>query len=241
MNQYDPYDNPVYRTGQPRRANGGGGVNPGGQAQWQQPTGYSAPMPGNPFNQAQAPQGPAASQWRPGTAPQPYPMGAQAAPVLTHEQRWADSAYVNATLGQRVGAYLLDGIVLTLVEVLIMSVFGGFGSLSNSNDAELGSMIIGLIVMGFVSASYKIVLEATMGQTLGKKMLGLRLVTTDGLPMGWGHAFKRNFNQLYPVIPILGGFMGGVSLIGRFFSVMNSPYSQGYHDRWGNTRLIKER
>lgn len=212
------------------------------------PKPFEMQQPYQPYQQQPvqpAPQSPQyeAQPYQAGYAPAGGGMAGMpgAMPITVHEQKWADPTYMNATFGQRVGAYFIDALILTAIQFLVMLIFQGIGDAGGTDEAIVGSMIIGLIVMVVIGTSYKMTLEATMGQTLGKKALGLRLITTDGIPMGWGHSFKRNFNILYGLIPFVGGFVSLGSYIGRFFSVMNSPYNQGYHDRWANTRLIKER
>lgn len=229
MNQQNP-NFPVRRTVQRRGAGGQAGMSGArpqhSYQQSQQPyqaTPAPSPVPSQPFPQ------------------QPYsqPGMTQAAPATLHEQKWADPTCTNATFGQRVGAYLIDAALITVAQFIIIAIFMGGAAKAGSDEAAGGIIIVGAIIMSVLSVAYKIGMEGAMGQTLGKKMLGLRLITTDGLPMGFGHAFKRNLNLFYALIPFIGAFAMLGSYVGRFFSVMNSPYNQGYHDRWGNTRLIK--
>lgn len=265
MNQQNP-NNPVRRTVQPRRAGGQAGVS-GGQPQANTQFGFGAPQQQQPQLSQQQPLYGQENPYIMPTQPvadqqQPYqsvaaagqlseqahhfqqsvvqPGMAQVAPVTLHEQQWADPTYTNASLGQRAGAYLIDALIIGLIQFVIYVIFVGGGSAAGSDEAVIGGMIISAILMFILGFAYKVCLEGAMGQTLGKKILGLRLITTDGRPMGFGHAVKRNINLFYSLVPFIGSFAAGIAYVVRFFSVMNSPYNQGYHDRWGNTRLIKE-
>jgi uncharacterized RDD family membrane protein YckC len=48
-------------------------------------------------------------------------------------------------------------------------------------------------VLGWaLGLAYFVVIEATDGVTLGKRLLGHRVVRLDGTRLGWGRAFLRN-------------------------------------------------
>ncbi len=60
-----------------------------------------------------------------------------------------------------------------------------------------------LIVMFAVYWLYPIVLEvAWNGQTLGKRALGLRVVSADGAPVGWLAAITRNLLRVVDMLPM---------------------------------------
>jgi uncharacterized RDD family membrane protein YckC len=81
-------------------------------------------------------------------------------------------------VGRRVGAALVDFVVLFLLFLLL-------GVLIGDTDTGDGNASISLEGAGFVvwlvaSIAYYGVLEAIDGQTLGKKLLGIRVVADDG-------------------------------------------------------------
>lgn len=156
-----------------------------------------------------------------------------------HEQKWADPTYVNATFGQRLAAYIIDCIILTVILVVGLAVLAGVGAVGNEALGMTAAIAMGGLLFA-VCFLYKVALEATRGQTLGKKMLGIRLIATDNRPMGWEHSIRRNVNIFYSFVPGIGSMLLMGSYIARLIAVLSSPYGQGYHDRWGNTRLIKE-
>jgi uncharacterized RDD family membrane protein YckC len=55
---------------------------------------------------------------------------------------------------------------------------------------------------------YPVVLEATLGQTIGKRVVGLRVVLADGRPVTWLAAFVRNLLRVVDMLPL--GYAVGV-------------------------------
>ena len=79
-------------------------------------------------------------------------------------------------------------------------------------------------------AGYFIILEGGPGQTLGKKALGLRVVTPDGESIGYLKAFARHIGKIISSI-ILG--------IGFVMAAFDSE-KRTLHDRMVNSRVVRE-
>ncbi|WP_449465488.1 RDD family protein [Stenotrophomonas humi] len=78
----------------------------------------------------------------------------------------------------------------------------------------LGDMGKGIYLglMFLVFWVYPIVLEVWLGQTLGKRVLGLRVVARDGAPLGWMPAIVRNLLRTVDILPF-GYALGLVSCL----------------------------
>jgi uncharacterized RDD family membrane protein YckC len=76
---------------------------------------------------------------------------------------------------------------------------------------DLGKGIY-LGLMFLVFWVYPIVLEVWLGQTLGKRVLGLRVVARDGAPLGWMPAIVRNLLRTVDILPF-GYALGLVSCL----------------------------
>ncbi|WP_446223917.1 RDD family protein [Nocardia sp. IBHARD005] len=227
---YDPNQYP--QGGQP----GGYGQDPYGQQQpqpgygQQQPYGQpghgGAPQPGygqpDPYGQQQ----PAYGQ-DPYGQQQAYPQQGQ------YGQQQGFGGVQAADLGTRFGARVIDQLIvsipLTIVLVLILGSGGGF--------QLIAGVITALAVYG-----YYVAMEVTQGgQTLGKKILGLRVVAPGGAPsLTPEQSLKRNaFVALY-AIPCVGqlAFVGLSIYIA--VTISNDPNKQGWHDKFaGGTQVIK--
>ncbi|MET8176671.1 RDD family protein [Streptomyces clavifer] len=92
--------------------------------------------------------------------------------------------------GQRVGAYLLDMLIILGPMYAL-----GFIDLAGSDDpanAEPGAFFLIGIVYTLAMGIYQLYLEGKTGQTTGKKVLGISLHReADGRTLGFGMAFVR--------------------------------------------------
>lgn len=93
---------------------------------------------------------------------------------------------------RRLGAAVVDGIVLTVASVVLAKVLGAAGS----------------VLSILVSLAYFIALEGgPSGQTLGKRALGIRVVSFEtGGPIGYGRAFIRWIGRYVSTVVILLGY-----------------------------------
>lgn len=137
--------------------------------------------------------------------------------------------------GIRLGAAFLDGL-LYLPGVVPM--FIGIGMADGGRTAEnTGWMVMGiglLVILGI--AIYNLVLLATRGQTLGKRIAGIRIVTyPDGEnPGGVKTILLRGFvNGLIGAVPMIGGIYSLVDVLFIF-----SEDNRCLHDRIAGTYVV---
>ena len=102
--------------------------------------------------------------------------------------------------GQRAAAYFLDllvrGAILTAVAVAAISAGQGGDDLSG---VGMGVMLFALFL---VEWGYYVACEMLMhGASLGKRALGLRVVKTDGLPIGFTESALRNLLRAADFVP----------------------------------------
>lgn len=115
-----------------------------------------------------------------------------ATPETTHEYEMDGLRY--AGVARRAAAILVDGVVLAVafwaIGLLIGALTGGLvaGGFELTGIPALVAMLAYLAV-GF---GYFIGLEARYGRTLGKRLLGLRVLAEDGTPIGTGASVVRN-------------------------------------------------
>lgn len=128
-----------------------------------------------------------------------------------------------AGLGIRFLAILLDILLLVAVGFPIILLF--------QHIQSMGALFVILsATLGFLV--YFIVMEAVLGASVGKLLLGLLVIKTDGSPIGWREAILRNL--LY----ILDGFIGG--LIGAI-AIAISPLHQRLGDQVAGTVVVRRR
>lgn len=223
MSTNDPYSTPQ------------GGQQPYGQ---QQPYGaqsqYGAPQYGAPQNYGQPPQGSYGQQPHYGG---PQQFGAQL-PPLAH---W----------GQRVGAYLIDGLVLLPAYLLVIPGYVQLISSSTSKTQcfdttnpdscyavhESGSIspaLVLLMLLGFVAMIALQIwnrwIKGGRGQSIGKRVLGITLIDErTGRPIGTGMAFVRD----------LAHFLDGVACYIGYLWPLWDAKRQTFSDKVMNTVVIQ--
>ncbi|MFI6289406.1 RDD family protein [Streptomyces sp. NPDC051018] len=174
-----------------------GGPQPGGQQPGygypgQQPgaqPGYGYPQQGQQDPQAAYgyPQAPPVQPYGGGIPPQAGYGGGM--PPLAH---W----------GLRVGAYLIDMLIL-LVPYMALSFIGG----AMGTEAALIFVLIAIVylIAAFLWLRHQ---EGTTGQTPGKKAVGIRVLRErDGQTLGFGMAFVRQLAHFLDGLPCYIGWL----------------------------------
>lgn len=140
-----------------------------------------------------------------------------------------------ATFWTRFAAYFVDGIITGIIGAIIGGVlavaFGAAGAMSGDHK-ETGVILVQLVSFGVsfgVRAAYFIYFIGKSGQTPGKKICKIKVVTADGSPVGYGKATGRFFGYMLSSL-ILG--------IGFFMAAWDEE-KRALHDRLCNTRVIK--
>lgn len=116
----------------------------------------------------------------------------------------ADLEARKASRGQRLGAAMLDGVILAVGSVL--AIVGG--TAASKGDGGWVAMLAGLLIMAGVAAVNCVLLHRN-GQTIGKRVLGIKVVRTNGDPISLGRIIGMRFIpiSLLGAIPYLGGLI----------------------------------
>ena len=132
--------------------------------------------------------------------------------------------YTYASFGRRFAAALLDS-AFWIVGISLF--FPGF----LFEDSEAGAAIAGLLLLT-AWFNYFAFCEWRWGQTVGKNMLGLRVIAGDGGRLGWNAAALRNLLRLAD-LPL--------ALVGIDYAIVNrSPRRQRLGDRAADTLVVRE-
>ncbi|MHA2203428.1 MAG: RDD family protein, partial [Candidatus Hodarchaeales archaeon] len=110
-------------------------------------------------------------------------------------------------------AYLILGLItilrIDITQALTISELSETFDILRSN-LEIGSfLILGLILLLFslgavlIYSAYFVVLEKTYSATIGKKLLGLRVVDKSGIRLTWKQVILRNFTKFPGVAEFL--------------------------------------
>jgi uncharacterized RDD family membrane protein YckC len=133
--------------------------------------------------------------------------------------------------GSRFSAYALDfllNIILIVVVALLFFLVGGLGVLkamaaaTDGNNAWGASWLIALLllVVFAINWGYYVFFEGLgQGATPGKRLVGIRVIRQDGLPVGLREAALRNLVRAADMLPppcyLLGGLVMHFDAYGR--------------------------
>jgi uncharacterized RDD family membrane protein YckC len=144
----------------------------------------------------------------------------------------ASPQLVYVSVGRRLLAVIVDGIVLLIVNGIIGVIF--HAGVSNVNGVmSYNSSGPGAALQIIIPIVYYIVMEATLGATLGKMALGIRVVKLDGSPISWGESIIRNLLRIIDYIPYVIPYLLAAILI------WTSPTRQRLGDRVAKTVVIR--
>jgi uncharacterized RDD family membrane protein YckC len=125
--------------------------------------------------------------------------------------------YAQSTLdvhvtGRRVVATIIDGILLSLVYSGFTALFGRDNGEHSGSALDFTRLTTGAGLWWFlVALLYYVVLESTLGRTVGKMVTGIRVVKeTTGRPPGVGAALVRT---LLRIIDGIGGYLLGFIIV----------------------------
>jgi uncharacterized RDD family membrane protein YckC len=118
-------------------------------------------------------------------------------------------------------AYLLDGVMLGVVGGALSFLVGNSQG-QQSNAAAGGSGLLSLLYFGFFWSRYG------GGGTLGQRLLGLRVIHTDGSQLGLLGALVRWFGLWFSFL---------VCFVGVIWVAFDAS-KQGWHDKLANTVVV---
>ena len=153
--------------------------------------------------------------------------------------------YTLAGYGRRVGAAIIDGIIISIPAVIILSVLGlGVAASADSgNDggfiALVGSLLLTLLITIIVAIFYAPVMMArTNGKTVGRMVAGTRVIRADGQPMTFGTALVREVVLKLFAVGLVNSFTFILGSLLDLLWPLWDDENRALHDFPVNTRTI---
>lgn len=138
--------------------------------------------------------------------------------------------YRTAGLASRAVAKAIDlvaqGLLLWFLMFIVLAVVAA--------GAELAATVLALAVGGIVVFGYPLIEAVWGGRTPGKKALGLRVITIEGAPVRFRHAFIRSLVAPVEFLILAGG-------LGAMLAALLSPRSQRLGDMAAGTLVVRSR
>jgi uncharacterized RDD family membrane protein YckC len=124
----------------------------------------------------------------------------------------------------RAVAWVLDFIIRMVLLMVVGALLGVLGRMGQG---------LNLIVLFLVWWAYPILLETLWnGQTLGKKVMSLRVVSADGAPVGWLASIVRNLLRTVDMLPV--AYMAGL------VASLVDPHGRRFGDMVAGTLVVHD-
>lgn len=159
--------------------------------------------------------------------------GESAVRVIDDVEGWAEAADVQgkasslplSSFKKRALAFFIDFALIFAITLAVTFIPQLLSPSSNSLGSEISTLLF--ITIGLLWL-YSTLLEGFNGQSLGKRILGLKVVRTDGKKMSYDHAAVRNFGKVLPLLPfdLLFGWR------------IKNPAFMRYFDKFAGTTVI---
>ncbi|MBL8675585.1 MAG: RDD family protein [Rhodospirillales bacterium] len=206
------------------------------------PQGYPQPGQGYPPQQGYPQPGQGYPPQQGGYPPPGYP----GAPAYPPPGYGAATGMAPAGFWIRFIAALVDGIIIGIPMMILMAIlfggsFGAIMSASTTNDeaaiaaaaaGAAGAFLIFIPIAIIIGWLYEaLMLSSAAGATLGKRMVGVKVLKGDGTRLSFGRATGRHFAKaiVTPMIPFaIGYIMAGFT-----------ERKRALHDMIGDTMVVK--
>ncbi len=192
------------------------------------------------------PQRPTAAPETPGYTTTP-PPGAGGPPIASFGQSPVADRMVLAGWWSRVGAAVIDGLIVGIGGLLLLIAITAPFSIGFFADDDVGvvSILVGLsfavICVSIMALLYAPALMArTDGKTLGRMAVGIRVVRAKGEPMTFGFAMLREVAVKALLFGIAGSLTGGLANLADVLWPLWDEENRALHDFVVDTRVVKD-
>lgn len=168
------------------------------------------------------------------------------------------------TVLRRFGALLADGFCLFIGSAIVGGVLGimMFQSLTEQRSLETlrTYQYAILVVIGSLQLAYFVLFHGAYGQTPGKMLAGIRVISIDGSPITTrtaalralyyiGPKFVNQFVGILMITPndlrtsqlitgVGAALVGGYALANVLSALLDRHRQRALHDRWAGTRVV---
>lgn len=101
--------------------------------------------------------------------------------------------FIFGNFNQRALAYIIDILIINSVSSLLLSVYQVFGLVDTGTNFSLFSLTNLFLYLSY----FTLLTKFTRGQTLGKMVMGLRVICLDGSDLSWGDVLTRELVGRY--------------------------------------------
>lgn len=131
----------------------------------------------------------------------------------------------------RLGAYLVDQVVLFMIGLVVLSIVIEALNPGAANDGDLttAQLVTSYIVGITINILYYTITVGKWGRTIGKHIFGLQVLTVEGKKVGYPKAFIRS----------IGYYISALILLFGFLMIAWTKQARGLHDLLAGTIVIR--
>jgi uncharacterized RDD family membrane protein YckC len=149
----------------------------------------------------------------------------------------------SASVGKRVGALIIDYVGLFIVYVVLSIIVGaGAVAMIMAGGTATGTRFLSWLLGVAIVLAYFGLMEAQVGgQTLAKKLFGIKVVMADGSAATLQATLMRRLPlAVVIIIPTgIGWLVGfGLALAVLITTIQDEVEHRGLHDKWAGTKVI---
>ena len=192
------------------------------------------------------PERPTTTPETPGYTTTP-PPGAGGPPIASFGATELEARYVLAGWWSRVGAALIDGLIVGVGGLLLLIAITAPFSIGffASEDAGVVSIIVGLmfaiLCVSIAALLYApLLMSRTDGKTFGRMALGIRVIRAKGEPMTFGFAMLREVAVKALLFGIASSLTGGLASLADVLWPLWDEENRALHDIIVDTRVVKD-
>jgi uncharacterized RDD family membrane protein YckC len=174
------------------------------------------------------------------------PPGAGGPPVAAKEPGALEGRYVLAGWWSRVGAQLIDFVIVGFGGILLAIAIMAPAGILWFADEDVGvvAVVVGLLLavlcVSLVALLYAPALMArTNGKTLGRMATGIRVVRANGEPMSFGFAMLREVAVKALLFGTAGSITGGLANLADVLWPLWDEENRALHDFIVDTRSVR--
>jgi uncharacterized RDD family membrane protein YckC len=151
--------------------------------------------------------------------------GADTEPGSAYRGRETDEVYSLAGFFPRTAAFLIDLVIVAVIAYATLQL-----SFMVAGSGGTRGMDYVYPVLFLLASTYFIFLHALGGKTIGKMLMGIRLISDEGGDIGIWDAFLRWFGYFISAAIMMAGF---------FWAIFDSE-GQAWHDKIAGTYVVKD-
>lgn len=158
----------------------------------------------------------------------------QAEKVQVNQQHInAEPTLFYAGFWRRFFAYIVDSTIIFLISIAVDISLAIFASVLTNVNEKYFSLVYenSLFVTTLIATFYYLIFWARSGQTPGKMLLNIRIVTSEGKQISFGRALLRYFGYIISTITLDLGFLW----------IIWDKKKQGFQDKIAGTIVINEK